>query len=827
MNTHRFAVLALAMATAVSPYRADPCGMVPPLFVGDGPPITRIGIQRTYVFYSDGVESLVLRPGFEGRVDEFGMLIPFPSPPEIRKVADDVFEHVAAAVDPPEVVVDLRPQRWHGRREMLASKSALQGLGYVGEEADEVRVIRREAVGMYEVAVLDVGSAAALQVWMDDQDFRYPTGMDDVCQEYIDEGWCFVAVKAKVGAQGASTPRPGMREVDVNLPAGSNFDGYVQAMGFRFRTDELVVPMRLSAFNPGELRNIVYVLSDVPRRILNLPDEFVVRQVPGSRILANLTEPLPLRILGGELEDVPDWRRQSLPAERDPLPHNGIARELFASDLLAAQSGSLSHAYEELEKELLAIGEELGLRGSDLDALHREVLADERERMILQGLGRLHDMTLTVVDGEFPRPIIAAENLRFSAFAMPSDRNDRERYDARFEGPPPVLGGTADFHGSSSSPRSDALVRSALGTLGAALVAFAAVCLSRRRELRRVAALACGLSLCGLVLTGMKPVAGPPDEVVADELHPTPRCGLVVGCEVVAPSPADRAALLVQTLERSSDYPERGRAILELGRIGGEAGLVPLATLARQSSDALVRTWAAAALMQRVESAETLLAMSDLVEQSPALVRPYSAAWRVRSEHAEDGVGVAAALEAIARVPALQQEVLASFASAGTGPLLGILLESEYGGARRLAAGLLAGRASSGDAGVAAAVVRGLRYDDTAERLPWHGGPLFIPSVGWSTEGARALWRELIGWHLYCHRNEDADGKRVIHNALNSWGLANAAGYPMPRNELSSTRWLLTYGEVVGVEPLRELLDEFEVEGDQRLRALLVLLGAE
>ena len=90
---------------------ADPCGMVPPIYTGPGQPITRVGDQMTYVFYKEGVETFVIRPGFEGKVDEFGMLIPFPSVPAIRKVPDHIFSHVQAAVDPPEVVVDLRPRR--------------------------------------------------------------------------------------------------------------------------------------------------------------------------------------------------------------------------------------------------------------------------------------------------------------------------------------------------------------------------------------------------------------------------------------------------------------------------------------------------------------------------------------------------------------------------------------------------------------------------------------------------------------------------------------------------------------------------------------------
>ncbi len=39
-------------------------------------------------------------------------------------------------------------------------------------------------------------------------------------------------------------------------------EGAVQTMGFRFKIDSPVVPMRLSAFNAGDLHNIVYIFSD-------------------------------------------------------------------------------------------------------------------------------------------------------------------------------------------------------------------------------------------------------------------------------------------------------------------------------------------------------------------------------------------------------------------------------------------------------------------------------------------------------------------------------------------------------------------------------------
>ena len=75
----------LLSALIVSPVLSDPCGMVPPIYTGPGTPIARIGLQQTYVYFDRGVESFVIRPGFQGKVDNFGMLIPFPNPPGTSK----------------------------------------------------------------------------------------------------------------------------------------------------------------------------------------------------------------------------------------------------------------------------------------------------------------------------------------------------------------------------------------------------------------------------------------------------------------------------------------------------------------------------------------------------------------------------------------------------------------------------------------------------------------------------------------------------------------------------------------------------------------------
>jgi len=427
-------VFAATLSVLIQPALADPCGMVPPIYPGQEIPLARVGLQQTYVSYKDGVETFVIRPGFTSKVDQFGMLIPFPTPPAIRKVPDHVFQHIAAAVDPPEVVVDLRIRLLQLAKSASSFRNEDRSEPSL-EYKEEVKVLKQEAVGMYEVAVLEAGSAAALKRWMDDHGYKYPKGMDRPCEDYVEAGWCFVAIKTKVGQKDGVDPKPGQRTVNANLPQGSTFDGHVQGMGFRFKSDELVVPMRLSAFNEGELRNVVYLLTDGPRKIRSIPEEYVVRQISGQQLYKNLTQPLPLRIIGGTEADIPEYRRKQLPQQRNPVPKNGAAGDLFASDLLAIQSGRLALPHEEREKELLRIGERLGLRGANIDKLNNQSLSEERRKTVEESLDGLKNMTLTVIDGDFPREVLGKQNLTFAEYKMPSRRNRPTSYDAKLNGP--------------------------------------------------------------------------------------------------------------------------------------------------------------------------------------------------------------------------------------------------------------------------------------------------------------------------------------------------------------------------------------------------------
>ena len=407
-----------AFLFCLSPVTADPCGMVPPISLDDNSEIVRVGEQKTYVFYKDGVETVVIHPGFEGDVDEFGMLIPFPKPPALRKVSDKTFDHITTAIDPPTITYWLNRFKNRRRTVEFAVKSAPRPAPAMAKKEQQVTVLNEEAVGMYEIAVLEAGSAEALKLWMDEHGFRFPDGMESTCGDYIDDKWCFVAVKTRVGQKSGVDPKPGMRSTNPKKPKGQKFTGKVQAMGFRFPSKELEVPMRLSAFNGGDTHNIVYVLAEEPMRVSNLPKDLVKRQITGEKLYKNLTEGLPYKLMGGTEDDMSpnDWKR--LEAQRDPVPRNGAAADLFASDLFVVSQGKLSHLSEEKEKSLLDIGERLGLRGGSLDQLHDKELAKDRAVMKEEALSQLKEMHFTVIDGEFDREVLARENIKFEPYQL-------------------------------------------------------------------------------------------------------------------------------------------------------------------------------------------------------------------------------------------------------------------------------------------------------------------------------------------------------------------------------------------------------------------------
>jgi hypothetical protein len=793
------------------------------------------------VFYKNGWETMVLRPGFSGKVDHFGMLIPFPTPPAVRKVPENIFEHIAHAIDPPDFVVTLGKKTGVSRSSSgggaLGARSGQSGLKiHLG--VDEIQVISEEAIGMYEVAVLRSGSNDALERWLSAHQYKYPKGMEKSCEEYVKQKWCFVAVKAKIGRKLAVAPKPGQRDVDPKLPRGTTFDGHVQAMGFRFRSPRLVVPMRLSALNPGKLHNVVYLLSDRPARIAQLSKKFVVRQIPGEELYKNFSKPLPLRLDGGQRSDVPPLQWRALQKLRDPTNYVASAKDLFASDLLCAATGQTSFEHEVSADRLRAIGNQLGLRGRGVDKAVSQFVQVQHEAVARRSLAGLKKMTLTVIDGVFPRDVLAKQNLTFLAYDMPNADNSSDVYDAKSidsreikaaqnvlpamqRGAPvlmsriPVVGSiegenaadnlanvrptiSADRTASTTSWSVSLLLTIPTVALGLLLV---------RRKRRRLGQGMFIAAFCFLALGATEQFASAQTIQTQIRRLAIPSRAAEAADQLVAKG--DKAVdALVVSASRGKQIDQRGWSIVCLSRIGGPEASKSLTRLYHDpKQSALLRMWAAAARLKMTATLQEVLALESLPTEIPAT----KALWRdqfMKFIERDEKTVPAEVLFKRSQLSDVVGELLAPLIlQRGADELVGVMLTSQEGELRLQAAGYLGAMEQRGGDGVPQAVIEAFRFQADAKQTPWHGGPLYVPGLDWNGETARGLVGELIAWHVWSDIHREGKRRVEINNTLTgATGLTNLAGLKQPSGGTSTTAWLRAWKDAVGVEKVRTLL---------------------
>jgi hypothetical protein len=192
--------------------------------------------------------------------------------------------------------------------------------------------------------------------------------------------------------------------------------------------------MRLSVFNGEGPRNVVYMLTDKPVKMKDVPQDLVLRQLTGEQLHKNLTQPIEQVFVGGDPKRVEN-QLAALEAQRDPGLYNGVARDLFAGDLLALRSGKLSLAVEEEEKELLNISEALNLRGPEIDELHSSLMKTQRAIAVDGALDDIKEMHLSVIDGVLPSQVLASQNLVFETYSAPTGTGDDRRDPIAPEGP--------------------------------------------------------------------------------------------------------------------------------------------------------------------------------------------------------------------------------------------------------------------------------------------------------------------------------------------------------------------------------------------------------
>jgi hypothetical protein len=209
--------------------------------------------QKAIIVYDAGREDLLLQVKYEGPLEEFGWLIPVPSLPTVEKGSMQAFYELS--------------QLTQGQLGGFDRASILGEVAHgLGEEP--VKVIEVKTVGAYEAAVLAPHDAGGLERWLKAHGYSIPEGKAGIIDEYIRNGWYFIAAKispdkpaafhsVSITATNATEPPvKARRQTQKQLSSGE-----LHPLLISFDSPQCIYPLRISAAG-GKLSEVsLYVLS--------------------------------------------------------------------------------------------------------------------------------------------------------------------------------------------------------------------------------------------------------------------------------------------------------------------------------------------------------------------------------------------------------------------------------------------------------------------------------------------------------------------------------------------------------------------------------------
>lgn len=206
----------------------------------------KIPAQMAVISYRDGKETLVVQSQLEAEGQEFGWIIPVPAvPTEMRVGTPGILKTFAVELLPEMYVSDphtgengfklflifltisywcltviYRRPNFRLARNIFASVflfvflcfCSLQSLGskaLVFNRISGISILNEQSIGNYDVAVLQPKSSTAFNDWLNANNLRpLDARGQKIVQQYLDEGWSFVAAKLHRDTNGLSAPHP-------------------------------------------------------------------------------------------------------------------------------------------------------------------------------------------------------------------------------------------------------------------------------------------------------------------------------------------------------------------------------------------------------------------------------------------------------------------------------------------------------------------------------------------------------------------------------------------------------------------------------------------
>jgi len=192
-------------------------------------------VQRAIIYFEDGREVLLLQVKYEGPAEDFAWIVPLPCRPEVTAIDADKSPFA-------EMSIYTQWRRGWGYRRREKAEPGMQ---------DQVTVLERKTVGVYDIAVLAASKAGALNTWLNANGYAFPQNRNDVLAHYTGKKWVYVAMRIDRDALESSEVK--------KLKTGR-----LQPIRFSFETKEMVYPLKISSVNAGETEVLLYLLANAP-----------------------------------------------------------------------------------------------------------------------------------------------------------------------------------------------------------------------------------------------------------------------------------------------------------------------------------------------------------------------------------------------------------------------------------------------------------------------------------------------------------------------------------------------------------------------------------
>ncbi|MEN9920439.1 MAG: hypothetical protein RL538_332 [Candidatus Parcubacteria bacterium] len=241
--------------------------------------------EATEVFlkYEDGVETVILKPEWQGNMKEFGMVYPVPSKPTVKAGPANLFWELEEATNP-----WIQPTPVPYADDAVATVKAAQ---------ESVTVVEESQVAEYKVTILKATSATSLTSWLKKNGYNYSKEDTSKVKYYVDKGdFYFIALKVDASHFTDPIMRP-MYEKDFEESASGEdakiagmpdywWWGELSPVEITFATDKPQLPMRTLKSQKNDMKFDLYTLGEKAVYIpgvdtvwSGLVDSALVRQV--------------------------------------------------------------------------------------------------------------------------------------------------------------------------------------------------------------------------------------------------------------------------------------------------------------------------------------------------------------------------------------------------------------------------------------------------------------------------------------------------------------------------------------------------------------------